>query len=284
MSSAPRSADRVFDAESSDRVDFSDLSERQSVKLGAMTRYVARSHFQTWEQLRKMPDFDSLSGIFTPLVSLEIEATDAKVRPGEILTARGQSAFGKVLTTSGAVRQITRDGRHELFGEQGDSLGAVRFVNVFTRYDKDPEKRKIVEIPEELGVGRLPDRVTDLSTVEDLIERKRTPDFHDSRGGVWQYEQTDPNRHVNSLAYLSVLQEFSLTELFHAGLSMDRLWVRRAKVVFRKPCFRGEGYRCSVWQMGADPQVLGAAIFKVGDPAGHPPAAAASFTLATHAD
>ena len=284
MSPEVKPADRVFAAESSDRVDFSDLSERQSVKLGAMTRYVARSHFQTWEQLRKMPDFDSLSGIFTPLVSLEVEATDAKVRPGEILTARGESAFGKVLDPSGEVRQIARDGMHELFREDGESLGAVRFVNVFTRYDKDPARRKVLEIPEELGVGSLPERVTDLATVEDLIDSSRSPDFSDSRGGVWQYEHTDPNRHVNSLAYLRVLQEFMLTELFHAGTASDRLWVRGARVVFRKPCFRGEGYRRSVWQSRDNPLVFGAAIFKAGDPDGHPPAAAACFTLATHDD
>ena len=154
MSEPSNPADQIFSAEASAPVDFSDLTERQSVKLGAMTRYVARSHFQTWEQLRRMPDFDALTGIFTPLVCLDIEVTDAKVRPGEVLTARGKSAFGKVLNGRGEVRQITRDGLHELFGAGGQNLGSVRFVNVFTRYEKDPAKRKVLEIPVELGVGR----------------------------------------------------------------------------------------------------------------------------------
>ena len=282
MSRKVEPADRIFTAETSARVDFSDLSERQSVKLGAMTRYVARSHFQTWEQLQRMPDFDSLTGIFTPLVCLEVEATDAKVRPGEILTARGSSAFGKVLDGAGNVRRITRDGLHELFGEDDQRLGSVRFVNVFTRYDKDPAKRKVLEIPAELGIGPLPTRETDLPAAEDLIDSERLPDFTESSGGVWHYEQTDPNRHVNSLAYLHVLQEYALTELFHAGAPMESLWIERACLVFRKPCFRGEGYRRSVWQRGSNPEVLGAAVFKAGDPSGHPPAATAALTLAHH--
>lgn len=282
MSEPSNPADQIFSAEASAPVDFSDLTERQSVKLGAMTRYVARSHFQTWEQLRRMPDFDALTGIFTPLVCLDIEVTDAKVRPGEVLTARGKSAFGKVLNGRGEVRQITRDGLHELFGAGGQNLGSVRFVNVFTRYEKDPAKRKVLEIPVELGVGRFPTALTDLPGVEDLIGMGGPPDFAERRGSVWHYEQTDPNRHVNSLAYLGVLQDYVLAQLFHAGASMERAWVRRARIVFRKPCFRGEAYRRAAWQTSTRPQVMGAALYKVGDPDNHPPAAAADFVLASH--
>lgn len=275
-------ADVVLSGEAETPVQFSDLSERRAIKLAAMTRYVSRSHFVTWEQLRRMPDFDTLEGVFTPLVVMEIEATDAPVNPGETITARGQSTFGKVLDADGNVRNITRDGRHEAFSESGARIGAVRFVNVFTRYDTDPAKRKITEIPAELGVGRLPTRVTERLTVDSMLPRDRAPDFPEGEPNVWYYTQTDPNRHVNSLAYLDVIQQHAATRLHHASYPMDRLWARRARICFRKPCFRGEEYRRLAWKTGDDPLRISAAIVKAEDPEGHPPATAVELTLAMH--
>jgi hypothetical protein len=155
-------------------------------------------------------------------------------------------------------------------------------VNVFTRYDKDPAKRKITEIPANLGVGPMPSRETDLPRVATLLPLERVPDFPEGEPGVWYYTQTDPNHHVNSLAYLHVLQEYVATRLHQAGQPMDRLWARRARLVFRKPCFRGEEYRRFAWQTNTNPLVIGAAIAKTGDPEGHLPANAVELTLALH--
>jgi hypothetical protein len=277
-------ADTVFSGEAETRVEFSDLSERRAVKLAALTRYVSRAHFKTWERLRRRPDFDTLEGVFTPLVLIEIEASDAKVEPGEMLRASGRSTFGKVADPEGNVRQITRDGRHRVFTANGEPVGAVRFVNVFTRYDPDPARRRITEIPAELGVGSVPSRVTDIPTVSTLLPRDRPPDFPEGERNVWYYAQTDPNRHVNSLAYLHVAQEYAATRLHHAGHPMDRLWAKRARLCFRKPCFRGEEYRRLAWRTREEPLVLGIAIEKTSDPEGHPPAAAIELTLAEHDD
>ncbi len=263
-------------------VEFSDLSERQAVKLASMVRYVSRAHFKTWEGMRRLPDFNSLKGIFTPLVCMEIEATDVKVAPGESLLARSQSNFGKVLDATGAVRNITRDGTHQVFREDGEKVGQVRFVNVFTRYDKDPAKRKITEIPAELGMDSLPSRVTELPRVETLLPLERMPDFPEGERGVWYYNQTDPNHHVNSLAYLHVLQDYVATRLHQTGQPMDRLWACKARLVFRKPCFRGEEFRRLAWQTSTEPLVIGAGIAKTSDPEGHLPANAVELTLALH--
>lgn len=263
-------------------VQFSDLSERRAVKLAAMTRYVSKSHFVTWEQLRRMPDFETLEGIFTPLVLMEIEATDEPVTPNETITARGESTFGKVLDADGNVRNITRDGLHRAYSESGACIGSVRFVNVFTRYDKDPAKRKITEIPPELGVGSVPSRVTSLPDLDELLQRDREPDFAEAEPNAWYYTQTDPNRHVNSLAYLDVVQQHVATRLHRAGHPMDLLWACRARIRFRKPCFRGEEYRRLAWKTSDAPMRIGTAIVKSDDPEGHPPAAAVELTLARH--
>ena len=70
----------------------------------------------------------------------------------------------------------------------------------------------------------------------------RAPDFPEEESSAWYYTQTDPNQHVNSLAYLHVMQEFAARRLHHEGASLAELWASRARLVFRKPCFRGEEY------------------------------------------
>lgn len=281
-SSPDNPADIVLSAEAETQVEFSDLSERRAIKVAAMTRYVSRAHFRTWEQLRRLPNFDTLEGVFTPLVLIDIEATDAQVEPHEVLQARGSTMFGKVLDADGNIRNITRDGVHEVFRPGGEKVGQVRFVNVFTRYDPDPVRRKVLEIPAELGVGSVPSRVTDLPTVQSMLPLDREPDFPEGERNVWYYSQTDPNRHVNSLAYLRATQEYVATRLHHAGHPMDRIWAQRARICFRKPCFRGEEYRRFGWKTGDRPLVVSTAIAKSADPVGHLPAAAIELTLAEH--
>lgn len=275
-------ADVILTAEAEKEVEFSDLSERRAIKVAAMTRYVSAAHFRTWDQLRRMPNFDTLEGVFTPLVLIDIEATDVAVEPRETLHARGETMFGKVLDEEGDVRNITRDGSYVLTREDGERVGVVRFVNVFTRYDKDPAKRRVLEIPPELGVGRVPNRVTDLPTVATMLPLDRPPDFPEGERNVWYYTQTDPNRHVNSLAYLHAVQEHVATRLHHAGHPMDKLWAKRARICFRKPCFRGEEYRRLAWVTSESPLVVSAAIAKSSDPEGHLPATAVELTLAEH--
>ncbi len=282
MPSPENPADLVITGEADTRVEFSDLSERRAVKLSALTRYVSRAHFQTWEGLRRMPDFDDLQGIFTPLVLIELEASDARVQPGELLHARGEGVLGKVLDTDGSVRNVTRDSLHRVFTDDGRTIGSVRFVNVFTRYDTDPARRKVRELPPELGLGALPSNVTELPTVQTMLPLDRPPDFPEGEPAAWYYAQTDPNRHVNSIAYLHVAQEYAATRLHQAGHRLDRLWASRARVCFRKPCFRGEEYRRLAWRTGDDPPVVGVAIAKCSDPEGHPPATAIELTLSEH--
>ena len=137
-------------------------------------------------------------------------------------------------------------------------------------------------MPAELGVGSLPSRATELPTIDNLVPRERRPDFSEEEANAWYYAQTDPNRHVNSLAYLHVAQDYAASRLHHAGRPMDRLWARCARVVFRKPCFRGEAYHRLGWQNESDPPTIAVAIAKSSDPVGHLPAVAVELTLALH--
>jgi hypothetical protein len=51
------------------------------------------------------------------------------------------------------------------------------------------------------------------------------------------------------------------------GGDLTRLYAARARMVYRKPCFRGEGYRRAAWFAGEAPLALVGAFYKTGDDA-----------------
>jgi hypothetical protein len=153
---------------------------------------------------------------------------------------------------------------------------------VFTRYDPDPARRRVTALPPELGLGPAPSRVTELPTIEALVPAARRPDFVEDAPRVWHYGQTDANRHVNGVEYLRVMEAFVADALHARGHDLARLFFARAHIVYRKPCFRGEGYRPLAWFRGEAPLVIAGAFVKSIDPAGARPAAAVELTLGQH--
>jgi len=277
-------ADRAIHARLRETVAFPHLTERRALRLDAVQHYTARAHFGPWHRVLGTPDFEGRTGVFTPLAYVEVESTDQPCEPGETLRVTGCSHLARTLDAQGATRHLVREGVHEVATLAGALVARARLVNVFTRYDTDPVRRRVTELPPELGLGRSPSRVTEFPDADALVPPDRRPDFTESGTHVWHYGQTDPNRHVNGVEYLRTL-EIYLADVLHAhGQDLGRLWASTARIVYRKPCFRGEGYRRVAWFRGEAPLVVCGAITKADDPPGGRPAAVVELTYRLHGE
>src|SRR5215475_10089320 len=275
-------ADIVLRARYRQTVLFPDLTERLALRLSSIVTYTARAHFALWHRKMGGPDFTNPTGVFTPLVVVELEAADVPVEPWQPFLVRGKTYLAKALDGNGEIRHLVREGRHTVLDARGTVVARAKLVNAFTRYDPDPARRRVTELPAELGLGTAPSRVAELLDVGALVPAGRRPDFVESGDRVWHYGQTDANRHVNGMEYLRSMEIFVADALHAAGHDLRRFFFSRARIVYRKPCFRGEGYRREAWFRGEAPLVIAGAFRKVGDPAGGRPAAAVELTLAQH--
>ncbi len=271
--------DRVLRARVREPVRFVDLTERLALKLAAVSEYTARVHFGIWHRAIGMPDFRRLTGVFTPLVYVELEATDVPVDPRMPFDVRGRSFLAKSLEPDGTLRHIVREGEHEVRSGAGALVARARLVNVFTRYDADPAKRRVTELPPELGLGGVPSRVVDVPRMTDFVPAGRAPELAEAAAHVWHYEQTDANRHVTGMEYLRECEAFVADALHARGHDLRALRFARARIVYRKPCFRGEGFRRVAWVRGEAPFVLLGGIVKAADPPGALPAASVELTV-----
>src|ERR1019366_8413919 len=184
---------------------------------------------------------------FTPLVFVEIETTDAPCDTNGNVEVRGESFPGRALDESGGVRNLVREGNHTVIDARGTILARARMLNVLTRYDPDPARRRVTSLPPELGLGSQPSRVIEVPSIETIVDLARKPDFAETDIHAWHYGQTDPNHHVNGMAYLRVMEEYVVDLLHAAGHDLTRLFAARARIVYRKPSFRGEAYRRVAW-------------------------------------
>jgi hypothetical protein len=281
---ATNPADVVLRARLREPVRFTDLSERLALKLSALPGYLSRAHFDSWHRRLGAPDFDDLSGVFTPLVHVDIEVTDVPLGTRSRFVVRGYNHLAKALDGRGGVRYLTREGQYTVATEQGTTVGSARFVNVFTRYDADPARRRVTELPERLGLGKAPSRVITWPGLDTLLPGAgRRPDFAESEPRAWHYTQTDANRHVNGMEYLRSMEDFVSCALAGRGHDLRALFPSRARILYRKPCFRGEGYERVAWFRGEAPLTVAGAFRKRGDGPETPPAVAVELTFGTHA-
>src|SRR5207237_1010904 len=121
-------------------------------------------------------------------------------------------------------------------------------------------------LPPALGRGDAPSRVGELPDLATLVPLDRGPDFVETSPRAWHYGQTDANRHVNGMEYLREMEDY-VAGVFHAGgHDLARLYFARARIVYRKPCFRGEGDRRLAWFRGEAPVGVAGAFAKGDDP------------------
>jgi hypothetical protein len=275
-------ADIVLRARYRQTVLFPDLTERLALRLSSIVTYTARAHFALWHRKMGGADFTNPTGVFTPLVVVELDAFDGPVEPWKPFLVRGETYLAKVLDPQGDVRYLVREGRHTVLDPAGTMVARARLVNAFTRYDPDPTRRRVTTLPPELGLGPGPSRITELLDLDALAPAGRRPDFVEQGDRVWHYGQTDANRHVNGMEYLRSMEMFVADALHAAGHDLRRLFFSRARIVYRKPCFRGEGYRREAWFRGEAPLVVSGVFRKAGDPPDGRPAVAVELTLGQH--
>jgi hypothetical protein len=275
-------ADLVLRTRLREPIHFPDLTERLALRLSSITTYTGRSHFASWHKKLGTPDFRDPRGVFTPLVYVELEATDVVVDPRAPFRVQGETYLGRTLDAAGDTRHLVREGRHTILTGAGEVAGRAHYTNVFTRYDPDPARRRVVTLPPELGLGPAPSRVTQLVELKNVLPLERRPDFTEEHARVWHYGQTDANRHVNSMEYLRSMEIFVADALHGAGHDLRRLFFTGARIVYRKPCFRGEAYRRIAWFQGEAPLRIAGAFVNADDPQNAQPACAVELTLAQH--
>jgi hypothetical protein len=276
-------ADRVLRSRVHEPLVFPDLTEQLTLRLDAVQRYLGKSHFAAWHRVLGSPDFTNLTGVFSPLVHVEVEVDEpATTLFNARLLVRGETYLARTVDERGALRHLVREGRHEVSVPDGPRLAVARLVNAFTRYDPDPARRRVTELPAEWGLGPMPSRVIDVPSLETVLPLERPPDMVDAAPHVWHFNQTDANRHVNGNEYLRAMESWLADALFAAGHDLRRLWAARARIVYRKPCFRGEGYRRVAWFRGEAPLVIAGAFVKADDPPGAKPAAVVELTYRQH--
>ncbi len=94
-------ADRVLRARLKEQVAFPDLTERQALKLSAVSQYTSRAHFGLWHRRMGGPDFTEHTGIFTPLFYVAVETTDVSLDPFSALDVRGETYLAKTVDPAG---------------------------------------------------------------------------------------------------------------------------------------------------------------------------------------
>ncbi len=277
-------ADRVVRTRMRESVGFQTLTENRTIKLASVSEYTGRSHFAPWQRiLAGLHDFEKMAGIFTPLVYVELETRDVACDPTAKVVIRGESFLGKALDDTGTVRHIVREGDHSVTNEAGTELARARMLNVFTRYDPDPARRRVTALPPELGLGAQPTRIIEVPGIDAIVDLARKPDFIETQSHVWHYGQTDPNRHVNGTSYLRAMEEHVADLLHNSGHDLKRLFATRARVVYRKPSFRGEPYWRAVWFRSEAPLALAGAFFSAGGSQSELPSVAVELTFQQHA-
>jgi len=131
-------ADIVLRARYRQTVLFPDLTERLALRLSSIVTYTARAHFALWHRKMGGPDFTNPTGVFPPLVVVELDAADVPVEPWKPFLVRGETYLAKSLDPQGDVRYLVREGRHTVLGPDGTVVARAKLVNAFTRYDPDP--------------------------------------------------------------------------------------------------------------------------------------------------
>lgn len=260
-----RSADTVFHRSFEAPYAFDDVCERGSLKLTSILRVTAPRHFDLWTSEIGGPDFFQRTGLFIPIVALDIFVADLPIRLGAPLEIDITIRLGAQLDGSGQVRRLLSESTGEVHAphaQTGERVLVARNLkhNALSRNDPDPARRRVTELPESMNLGRVPTRLVEFATIADLASApsdfSRMADFTDQVPHVWSYEQTDMNQHIHAMEYVRMMELFAVDQLAELGRNPREYAFRRARIAFRKPCFTGERYLRSGSLHGSDGEEL----------------------------
>jgi hypothetical protein len=274
-------ADRMIRSRLREPVNFADLTEHRTVRLTSIQHYTARAHFAPWHRVLGRPDFAGLTGLFSPLVYVELEVEETPLEMASKVKVVGETHLARTVDARGATHRLAREGRHRMETLDGRLVARARLVNVFTRYDPDPARRRVTEFPPEMQLG-TPSRVITFPGAEELVPGHACAAEEENGPHVWHFGQTDPNRHVNGVEYLRVMEMYLADAVARRGGDLTRLYAARARMAYRKPCFRGEGYRRAAWFAGEAPLALVGAFYQTGDDGAARPSTVIEVTYRQH--
>lgn len=142
--------------------------------------------------------------------------------------------------------------------------GRAEIRHVITRPLAPPAERQVTAVPEELRALREHawdqpwPSVEGLSAVPEGYERFDAGAWQE-RTDVWGLPNTDINQHVNVQEYIMGAENQFTRLLLAAGLPVARHHIGRARLLFRKPFFPGEGYllRAQLYRRGDQTRMHG---------------------------
>lgn len=291
-----RSADTVFRRSFEAPYAFDDVSERGSLKLTSLLRVTAPRHFDLWRSEIGGPDFFETTGLFIPIVALDLFVADQPIRMGATFEVDITIRLGKQIDAEGNVRRLLSESSGEVHAPHavtGERILVARNLkhNALSRNDPDPMRRRVTELPASMSLGRVPERVVEFPTVADLLQAppssSQVASFEDPQPHVWSYEQTDMNQHVHAMEYVRMMELFAVDQLALLNRSPRDYAIQKARVAFRKPCFTGEQYLRSGRHHSLEPnqpEVLCGALQKFEDGSlVDTPAVATQFVIAARA-
>jgi len=87
---------------------------------------------------------------------------------------------------------------------------------------------------------------------------------------------------ASRVTFAACPKDFVSCVLAARGHDLRTLFPARARILYRKPCFRGEGYHRVAWFRGEAPLVVAGVFRKSGDPPEAAPAVLVELTFGTH--
>ena len=133
---------------------------------------------------------------------------------------------------------------------QGEPVeaGCAEIIHVFTRPTAAPGEHRVSRLPapaDRLQVHDYPGSLPSPRDLQDLARGLTPVALADAETacGVYGLPNTDVNQHVNVLEYIMGFENHFTTLVHAAGLGVNHHRIIRARMVFRKPFFPGQGYR-----------------------------------------
>ena len=263
---------------------YEDVAEDGRVKLVALPHVLGEAGWEPF--LARHPDANRLfarEGIIPILTRAVVEGGAGPVSVHGRLRAEGWQALARATDARGVDRILFVMGA-DVSGTAGVTygppprnagasvhVGRVYAEHVFTRLFAPPGERRVTALPAGYDLPPLPAAPVPWRTFDDVLAIPDEAELLDERATpsseiVFGIDDTDANRHVNSLVYPARLVDAALVRLREHGIATP-LMARHAELVFGKPSFAGERmvFRARAFRLG---ETFGAVATLV--PAGAP--------------
>lgn len=122
--------------------------------------------------------------------------------------------------------------------------GRAQVLHVLTRPTAPPDERRVERVPEALTGLReheWNEPLPSLDMLEGPGEGWELASSAEHRD-IWGMPNTDINQHVNVLEYVMTFENQVTRQLWEADLPVVGHRLQRSRLLFRKPCFPGEGF------------------------------------------